>query len=471
MISKRFTFILQVFILVALVVMGLWVRCYRIAAPIASTEEVGHLFAVAQRIETPCISTIPPEVKRSVTPFHVFAAKCVEFMSEETNFVHVRYYRLVPLALTLLFLPLWLGLGLRRRGGLYETADGLFWTVAFAAAMPFQVLSAGTFTPSSLLTLAFLAFLVAIRAYAQWPGYASAIAVGAFCAFAISLDPSVVWVIVAFLPAVFIGVGWRWLCLYWRTLHVLLGITVGVGLWTIMDHFGWIMPFRLPVIPSHFSAELLYRILCLGGGGLGFIAWLGVTIWAFIRSDRRFARVISIAFLMCFWGSLFFAKGGPFAEPLAGLSLLLMGLALSAIPAVRIRWILGNATLAFLCIQLFYTLTARNEPFRAVQEAARTSALQTLNAPRCNALRLRILSHDPKTVACLLWTLRASLTDQNIQWGADFYDDADILAADETLLELLPVSVSQRIRPGRYSLTKEEAYRFFALPPKESFLP
>ena len=448
----------------AIVAVGAWVRLAHVGAPMPTPDEAPELLAAASRAEAVGTAGWPAGTVARVTPFHEAAAVGARFLGRHEGPGGARSYRLVVFALSALFLAGIPALGLRRRGGVFETADGPLWAVAFAALAPALVWHGQMFGPFAAQAFAFLAMLVAARAYAQWPGYCAAAVVGACLAVGVAVDPNVLWVLAALAPALLVGVGWTRLCLYWRTLHVALALAVGVGLCAALARLGlWggvpDLP-RLPPSAADWVRGPAWRAVWLCAGGLGALAWVGLTVWGGWRPARRWARLFSVVFPLCFAGSLFFEEGGAFAVPLAALSPLMLGLALSTVPSPWVRGVLGMAAAAFLAGWTSWALAAawRGVPTRPAQrEAARTLLAADAAAPRLRGTRLRVETEDPRLCAAALWPLRASA--RRVACGEAVAGEADILVAEEASLAELPPQAARRALPGAIVLGEGRRFR------------
>ncbi len=338
-----FLYLLQALLLLLLTAGAIGLRMVRLDDATILPEERIHMALTAE--------TASPEVLgEERTLFHPIAREAIAFMNEYRAHTPLRYYRLMPLAASILTLLLCPGLGLRRRGGLLETTDALYWAMAFMVVTPASILMARTFTPAAWGGLVLMGILITMRAYAQWPSLFAGILFALLNVLLVALEPNAVWLVGALLLSIVIGVGWRRICLYWQTWHclaALLAAAVFAGLLAACDLL--YLP-ALPVIPTDFGAEFLQRLTCFTYYGVGLLLWGWITTWAFMRSDRRFARVISLLFLLSFWGSFFFHHGGIFAIPLTLVMPLIGALAISTAPNASGRWIGGHCLLALLCI-------------------------------------------------------------------------------------------------------------------------
>lgn len=461
--------LLQGCVFTALVAVGVWVRCLRLNDPMPLAAEAPQALAAAARAEALDTAGWPAGTVARESPFHVAAALCARFMEEGQGRPSLRNYRAFPLAMGVLFLPLVLGLGLRRRGGVFGTADGPLWTVALAAVMPALVWEGWVFGPFSLLSALFLAILVAARSYAQWPGYVPSAVMGALWAVAVAVEPDALWVLLAAVPAVAVGVGWTRLCLYWRTLHVGLAAAVGVGLWSLLGHFGLTGAPTLPVLPETAGDWLMGPLWRLSAWGVGAVACVGLAAWGLCRPDRRWARTLAALFLFAFVGSLFFRLGGAFAVPMTVLTPVAAGVAISAVARPWVRWALGNGALMALCAALTAVALADAgaRPGRAGQKATFATLVAAADAPRALPTRVRVQgAATPEVCAAVLWPLRGGAARVVAEDG-EIFADADILIVEESRLGALPPGVGQRVRPGRACVAPGQAFRVFAARPNE----
>ncbi len=469
--GKRVRWLVQALVFVVVLAAGAWVRLAHLGAPMPMPDEAPELLAAATRAEAMARVHWPEGVMAQVTPFHEAAACCAMFLGQHEGPGGARSYRLFVFVLSALFLIGIPALGLRRRGGVFETADGPLWAMAFAAAAPALVWHGQMFGPFAGQAFAFLAMLVAARAYAQWPGYCAAAVVGACVAVGVAVDADVLWVLVALLPALLVGVGWTRLCLYWRTSHVLMAVAVAVALCAGLAELGmWggapDLP-RLPGAPTDWVREPAWRAVWLCAGGLGALAWVGLTVWGGWKASRRWARLFSVAFPCCFVGSLFFDRGGAFAVPLAALSPLMLGLAVSTVPSPWVRGVLGMAAAAFLTAWTTWALAVawRDVPAREAQrEAARTLLAISAETPERQGVRLRVGTDDPRMCAAAVWPLRTSA--RHVAYGAvTVCDDADIVLVEEGRLAGLPPGVWRLVRPGVIALGEGRSFRALAPEP------
>ena len=333
---------IEILVFLAIIAMGIGFRSPNVNAPLPLPEEAPALLGAAAIAEGLNTNEWPEGVVERPSPFLLSSALVARFLHEDSDSPPpARCYRIFGLTLSVLFLAAIPALGLRRRGGVFETADGPLWAMAFAAVSPALVWSGIIFTPFAGQTFAFLALLVAARAYAQWPTYVAAILFGTIVAIGIAVDPNVLWVLLALVPAMAIGVGWTRLCLYWRTAHIVAMVAALALVWGALAWMGWCGgSLELPAFNTateDWLRESSWRLVWLCAGGLAVLAWLGITIWGGWRNDRRWARFMAAAFPLCLIGSLFFDKGGALAVPLACLTPLMGGVALSTIPKPWIR--------------------------------------------------------------------------------------------------------------------------------------
>ena len=467
--------LLQGFIFTALMAVGVWVRCLRLNDPMPLAAEAPQVLAAAARAETLGTAGWPTETVARESPFHVAAALCARFIEEGQGRPSLRNYRALPLAMGVLLLPLVLGLGLRRRGGVFDTADGPLWTMALAALTPALVWNGWVFGPFTVLAALFLAMLTAARSYAQWPGYVPSATMGALWAVMVAVEPDALWLLLAVVPAVAVGVGWTRLCLYWQTLHMALAVAVGVGLWSLLGHFGLTGIPTLPVLPETATDWLrgpLWRLQWLCAWGLGAVACVGLAVWGLCRPDRRWARMLAALFLFAFAGSFFFREGGVFAVPLAVLTPLSAGVAISAVARPWVRWALGNGMLMVLCAALTAVALSdtRERTARVGQKTTFATLASAADAPRTHPHRIRVQgAATPGICAALLWPLRGE-TGRVVASDETAPADADILIVEESRLEALPPGVGQWVRPGRACVAPGQTFRVFAARPGEGIV-
>lgn len=452
---------IEVLAFAAILAVGVWLRAPNLNAPLPLPREAPALLGAAAAGEGLDARQWPEGVAKAPSPFLCAAAACARFLHEGNEGAPTaRCYRIFGLTLSALFLAAIPVLGLRRRGGVFETADGPLWAMAFAAVSPALVWSGILFDPFAGQTFAFLALLVAARAYAQWPTYVAAVAFGALVGVGLAVDPNVAWALLALAPAMAVGVGWTRLCLYWRTAHVAAMAATLAAVWGALAWLGWAGgELTLPTFsttPGTWLRESAWRLVWLCAGGLAALAWLGLTVWGGWRNNRRWARLMAVAFPLCLAGSLFFDEGGALAVPLACLTPLMGGVALSTIPKAWIRGVLGTLVLAFLAFWLHRTAGEAWEsaPERAEQKAAVALLLQAHDAPATHEARIRVLSEDPGACATLLWPLRTAAT--RVACDGRF-EEADIT--------LVPEGAQWEPRQaelGRATLWKGVSFRVFA---------
>lgn len=456
---------IEILVFLAIAAVGIWVRSPNVNAPLPLPQEAPALLGAAALGEGLNVSNWPKGVAEKPSPFLVASAMGARFLHGDSGLPTARCYRIFGLTLSILFLAAIPLLGLRRRGGVFETADGPLWAMAFAAVSPALVWSGLLFTPFTGQAFAFLALLVAARAYAQWPSAIAAILFGAIVGVGVANDPNVLWVLLALAPAMAIGVGWTRLCLYWRTLHVIAMLAALAVVWGGFAWMGWRGgPLELPtlgVASEDWLRESAWRLVWLCAGGLSLLAWLGLTIWGGWRNDRRWARLMAAAFPFCLAGSFFFDEGGALAVPLACLTPLMGGVVLSTIPKPWIRGILGCAAFLFLVFCLVRTAGEAwdNSPTRDEQKATVECLAKAHAAPVTHKPRIRILADaqnawDPEACATLLWPLRAVASSVICDYS---YTEADIsIVPEETPWEPRQTYIGlAKLREGR-------VYRIFA---------
>lgn len=349
MIGRWRTILLQALLLMLILTVGIWVRAFRLNAEPPTPAESDHIRLIAECSET---GTAIVSGTGGKTFFHTLSGGCVRFMGGGRWSLPVSYYRLVPLAASVLTLSLVLGLGLRRRGGLFESPDAVLWGTALIAVSPGMVSAAWSVGPASTQMLCFAGLLLTMRSYAQWPGMTAAALFGVLAALSAAVGSEGLWTLTVLLPAVVMGVGWRRICLYWRTWHIVLTLCCGVAFLAFLCRMGVATLPPLPEVPTAFLRELADRVVndCLCG--LALIAWGWVAVWAFLGAERRFARVIALLFLFSFWASFCFEGGGPFVPHLAVLSPLILAIALSTLSSPTARWAVGHLVLALVCAML-----------------------------------------------------------------------------------------------------------------------
>lgn len=457
---------IEILVFLAIIAMGIGFRSPNVNAPLPLPEEAPALLGAAAIAEGLNTNEWPEGVVERPSPFLLSSALFARFLHEDSDSPPpARCYRIFGLTLSVLFLAAIPALGLRRRGGVFETADSPLWAMAFAAVSPALVWSGIIFTPFAGQTFAFLALLVAARAYAQWPTYVAAILFGTIVAIGIAVDPNVLWVLLALVPAMAIGVGWTRLCLYWRTAHIVAMVAALALVWGALAWMGWCGgSLELPAFNTateDWLRESSWRLVWLCAGGLAVLAWLGITIWGGWRNDRRWARLMAAAFPLCLIGSLFFDKGGALAVPLACLTPLMGGVALSTIPKPWIRGVLGGLVLIFLTFWLYWTAGEawENIPDRDTQKTTIACLAKAHTAPATHNPRIRILSDtpdawDPEACATLLWPLRAVATSVVCDYT---YTEADI--------SIVPTDTPWEPRQhglGTIKLRKDRTFRVFA---------
>ena len=457
---------IEILVFLAIIAMGIGFRSPNVNAPLPLPEEAPALLGAAATAEGLNTNEWPEGVVERPSPFLLSSALFARFLHEDSDSPPpARCYRIFGLTLSVLFLAAIPALGLRRRGGVFETADGPLWAMAFAAVSPALVWSGIIFTPFAGQTFAFLALLVAARAYAQWPTYVAAILFGTIVAIGIAVDPNVLWVLLALVPAMAIGVGWTRLSLYWRTAHIVAMVAALALVWGALAWMGWCGgSLELPAFNTateDWLRESSWRLVWLCAGGLAVLAWLGITIWGGWRNDRRWARLMAAAFPRWLIGSLCVDKGGALAVPLACLTPLMGGVALSTIPKPWIRGVLGGLVLIFLTFWLYWTAGEawENIPDRDTQKATIACLAKAHTAPATHNPRIRILSDtpdawDPEACATLLWPLRAVATSVVCDYT---YTEADI--------SIVPTDTPWEPRQhglGTIELRKDRTFRVFA---------
>lgn len=409
---------LKSFLLIALYALLLSVGCWFsfrvITNPLPNGHEAPHLFTTARSAEslTPP-AVLPPERVASSTPFHRLAAVFVQFFGVQHGTEYsLRTYRLFPMVLAVLLLSLIPALGLKRRGGLLGTEDSPFWVALFIAVAPAFFDFGRDFIPLTFQLLLFLLLLISARAYVQWPGYASAAILGALMALTILADTAALWLLVILIPTVCIGVGWRRLCLYWHTGHVLTLVGVIPLFVALGVFFDWNAPLVYPSLTAfwpHLKNHALHHILWYGLGGFGLLAWLIVILRLFRKHDKRWEKVIAILFPLCGITAFAFPEGSIFTASWIIQSALLISFLLSEFRWLWVRLLLGCSTVTVLGFGMFQ-LTARHQQYDAVANTSHT--LQTLadllRKTGKTPPRVTLFSNDPVASASLMWLLRST---------------------------------------------------------------
>jgi hypothetical protein len=374
-------------------------------------QEAPHLLTTAIDAERLNLSALPPEITAPKLPFHKCASAFVQFISEaHPSGYRIRTYRLFPATLAILFLLLIPAVGLRRRGGCFETNDTPFWIAAFVIATPPFLCYGSLFLPLSFQALLFLSLLIAFRAYVQWPGYLSALSISLFIAISISVDAEMAWVTLLMIPAIAIGVGWRRIRLYWRNGHfiafsILLAVTLVAGY-----YFELIPRLPFPTLRptiTHFLPELTWRFIWLTAGGFGFVAWFALLFWLIYHPDRRWLKVLTIMFPLFFIASFCFTQGGTVTVTTISLSLLLLGMALSIIPSWRLRLLVGGSAILALALSMPHFIRDHFAPYQTKHEQ-RLIAKTLLDA--CSVEKqwrtVALSIQDTRLCARLLWPIR-----------------------------------------------------------------
>lgn len=360
---------LQILLYLLIVCGGIWGTCTTSSRVSPTPSEVPHLLTVAHLTKRePVVHTSQVE-RMTAQPFHHLAAIVTTFLGtpQEHRF-SLHTYRLFPTILFVLTLLLIPALGLRRRGGIFETDDAPFWAALFLFLSPMMFHFGGTFTPLSFHVCLFFLLLFSTRTYVQWPNYPSAIFIGILIAMAGLMEPHLLSAIPFLIPIICIGIGWRTLTLYWHNGHLLTLFATALGCIGI----GWALwGFQMPVhpmtwqTPSAFLSALQWRITWLCAGGFSLLAWGILLIWNGFHPERRWERIFLILFPILFILSFFFEDGGGFAVPLLCLSVLLIVFLLSTLRHASLRYGLGFLTLLTLCFINFKLMPSKTAPTNA----------------------------------------------------------------------------------------------------------
>lgn len=450
---------------------GIWLvsRWGTVLLPVE--QEAVHLLRAAT--ETECIgySQWPAGTVAHPSPFHQAAGICARFFGEGQRQLPIRCYRVFPAILSVLFLMALPALGLRRRGGIFESADGPLWTMAFAVAAPTLIWDGGLFTAFSFQLFAFLAFLLAARSYAQWPGFPSAIAAGAVLAVSIALDANTLWLLAILLPTVAVGVGWRRLRLYWRTTHILAAAATLAALvflfFCLRVTHDPAQP-ALPAVSADWAIGKLHDLLWVSTGGLGILAWAVLAVLGGFRPERRWIRLLTLLFPSCVIAGCFFAYGTIFWVAIAVLSPIMIGVMLAEVPLAWLRGIQGTVLWCGFAgwSYLVCTAAAENLPTRAEARETIACLAAAQDTPRVNPCRMRIYAGRPAELAQLIWPVRhvAGCVEQG---GEHVGGEADIVLVPEKLVDTVPLGTLMNIRLGRLTPNRAVRYLIFAAPSRE----
>lgn len=451
---------------------GVGLFALRLNAPFPEKEEARELLATAVIAEDGVSPAAwPAGVLARRTLFHVLSGGSACFFGEGAGPYPSRCYRVVPVLFGALALVSLFALGSQQSKGVYYSPDGGLWAMAFAAVTLGLIWHGVTFGPYLFEASVLLGMLLAARAYARWPGYFSAAAFGGLLATLISLDGNTWWLLIAFVPAIAIGAGWRRLYLYWQTLHVALALAVAVGVGSILAQFGLM---GAPTLP-HFEGigfgespwfEALWRFLWLCGGGFGVVAWSVLALWCWRRGDRRWARFFVILFPPIVLGTLCFGVKGCFGVATGVLSAIVLGMALSAVEQPAVRNILGGLTILALGFGLGWEPDGRIRTWLTREEQRESMHLlrQARKAPRQKPVRVRFVGGNTVTCAQMLWLLRTERG--RVVQGDDFADDADILIVNEARLASVTAEAGRRVLPGVVRTGGGAQFRLFAELPK-----
>ena len=469
--QKTASRILQAAVFMVLVAVGAWLRCLCLGDVMPLASEAPTLLAASVAVESVDYVGLPYGCVSAPSLFTRLGGACAAFFGGTANgFMTLRSYRALPMVLAVLVLALIPALGLRRRGGLFDTADGPLWAVAFAACSPALIAGAWQFDPYSLLTFLSLLFWIAARSYAQWPGYISALTVGFVSSLSLVLEANALWVILFLLPALPVGVGWRRLCLYWRTLHVALALAVAAAVWSFAREFFPLEGLSLPdvhAVMGEGGRVLGMRLLGACCGGLGLIAWAVLSAIGFSRSDRRWARVFAVVYPSFFVGAAVFPRGGVFLAPLALLSAVMCGMAVSCIPRDGRRWAIGNLVLMAQCavmVFLGHTMLASRVP-RAEQKLARATLQQAFRRlpSGFGPHGVLVVTDSPENCARLVWPVRHLFLCWQVV-APEAAVGAQLTVVEESFLDRLPADTARGVIPGRVRLASDTVFRLFCRP-------
>ncbi len=460
---------IQIVFFIALLALGGWLRTPTFSRLMPSTCEVQDVWTA-----TLCAETLPAEGDMTAfagnrSLFHYLSAGCAAFVGEGNAGHSMRCYRLFPYLCGLACVGLIPLLGLRRRSGVFETADGPLWAMACVAVSPILLYHSLYFSAESFALMLFFGLLITARAYAQWPGYLPTIGFGALTALLLGLDGDVLWLLAVLIPSVIVGVGWTRLCLYWRTLHVVAAVGTALLLTTGFVLLGfWSVP-SLPTLPASMALlgeQVLWLVGWLCTGGLGLIAWGILAVYGGFRPERRWTRLMVIMFPSCFMGAVFFRDGSIFTLTLIALTPVMAGMSVSLIPSRWIRGLMGTLLVAVLLSQNAITfINPEREPdTRPVPRDVSVALRDAKEITRLQPCRLRFLSSHTTECAQLAWGLRATVKQVTID-TRPLFTDADILLIREDYLGAVPKSIEKALRPGKIVLDSGATYHLFAQQP------
>ena len=397
---------------------GIWGRSLFLEYPMATPDEAPHLLAAATLGEAISSAQWPDELVAQPSPFHMLAAPSARFVA--TRRISARCYRIFPIALSALLLPLMLLLGIRSKNGLLERQDGILWAIAFTAFSPELVSRSWTFAPFSQMAFLFLGILLAARFYVQWPGFVAAACLGGLWGLSVATSPNVCWLLLLAIPAVIIGTGWSRLKLYWHTLHVTLAFFVGADVWGMLHRAGLAAFPDMPKTPRYFVSNIfqtneLFEMILFG---IGLVAWAHLLIWSWHRPGRRWARFLALLTLMAVVCVAFWGLDDAFLAPLAVLLPLLLAQAIETLRVDYGRWILGNVVLMALGA-LSLLATIRDQVARPAYESQKAACLALEEAVReedglPDAL-LVVATERSDVCAQVLWPIRGNV--QRVQFG------------------------------------------------------
>ncbi len=441
----------------------------RLNVPMPSALEAPHLLSAAALAEAPHEGEAQWQegICARKTVFHVLAGGCARFLSERSSPLPIRYYRLTPIACAVIGLALLPLLGLRRRGGLFEYADGTLWAIAFLTLCLGALCRVAMFEPFALLGLLFILLLTAMGAYARWPGYVSASVAGGVCAVAMGVSPVTLWVVALLIPAVLIGVGWTRIRLYWHSLHVLLAVSVAIGGCSLFGHLGWMTPPPLPALPDALARagfSLLREVMLSGCFGLSLLAWFFLLFGGVKRREHRWLRVLVVLFPVLLVGGIFFPGEASFTAPLAVVSALLMAMALLVIRRAWVRGVVGGVAIAILIAGAFGVWEVEHQAFPTAREDRRSVSVLRLAAtvPRKPFFRVRVLTDSPEVCAQMLWTLRGAA--RWVEFGTEVnLDDADIVILKEDATKQIPPPLGRALLPGVITVSGKTRFRVLAV--------
>jgi hypothetical protein len=456
--------IYQILLYALMLCVGGWLFYAPLRAPLPAPAEAPHLLAAAIDAEHLSLPALPQGAQAKLVPFHRCASAFVQFISEEhLSGYRIRTYRLFPATLSVFFLLLLPALGLKRRGGCFESEDTPFWVALFTLATPPFLCYGSLFSPLSFQALLFLILLVAFRSYVIWPGILSTFVIAFVTILGLTISGNILWVLLLMLPAIGVGVGWSRIKLYWRWSHVATFTTLFLTALLCGWHFGFIQTPSLPTTWPSLDTLVdvtLSRLVWLTAGGFGLVAWVGLVLWCLYHPDKGWTKVFTLMYPLFFLASFGFEGGGEFNVPMICLSLILLGMALAKLPSLRIRCVVGGSALLALAVAMprFINNHFIQTPADDQRQIAHAlmKACKTPQAWRKVAFEIE----DPTLYATLLWPIR-----QCYLLPAHQAYQAEVLVSDHPLTQLQQRRPSSTLQP--LVLSKSTTLHLIQIPPSK----